>query len=76
MSLEETCFVLCNKRTGAGSQNRNLLLDFLDIIFARLEIDLPENKRSQLGVCRTLRFAWLHTCLIATISPVDLSIAL
>ncbi len=45
MPLQETSFVLCNKRTGASGQDGNLLLDFLNIILAGLEIDLWEKQR-------------------------------
>jgi hypothetical protein len=40
VALEEAGFVLCNIGASAGSQNRNLLLDLLNIILAGLEIDL------------------------------------
>jgi hypothetical protein len=48
MTLKETGLVLCNIGTGAGSQDRNLLLNFLNIIFTGFEIDLGEVK-GQLG---------------------------
>lgn len=73
--LEEACFVLCNKRAGAGGQDRNLLLNLLDIILAGLEIDL-RNKRMSIEVIRYPSDEWMHTCFTATISPVVLSIAL
>ena len=42
MPSQEARFVLCDKGAGTGTQDRNLLLDLLDIILAGVEIDLEE----------------------------------
>jgi hypothetical protein len=47
MPLQETGLVLCNKRTGASGQDRNLLLNLLDIILTGLEIDLKGVDKGQ-----------------------------
>lgn len=51
MTFQETGLVLCNKCAGAGSQNGNLLLNFRDIVFAGLEINL-DGELGSIGVLR------------------------
>jgi hypothetical protein len=58
MTLKETGLVLCNIGTGAGSQDRNLLLNFLNIIFTGFEIDLGEVK-GQLGTIGRIERAYV-----------------
>lgn len=79
MSPQKAGLVLRHVLAGAGSQHRDLLLDFLDVIFARFEVDLV---RRVVALARVSRFfsrqpeCSLRTCLTATISPVAFSIAL
>lgn len=40
---QEARLVLCDVRTRACRKDRDFLLDFLDIIFARFKVDLPES---------------------------------
>jgi len=76
MAAQEARFILCNVGARARRQDRNLLLDLLDIIIARFEIDLRETHPVSIDICRGRLKTTHHTCLIATISPVVLSIAL
>lgn len=75
MSSKKTSLVLRDEWTGAGGKNRDLLLDFLNIIFAGLEIDLERPKVVKRTIGQRKRPV-TRTCLIATISPVALSMAL
>lgn len=40
---QEACLVLCDERTGTCRQDRDLLLNFLDVIFTRFKVDLEKN---------------------------------
>ncbi len=41
VAAQEAGLVLCDIAAGAGAEHRDLLLDFLDVVFARFEVDLP-----------------------------------
>jgi hypothetical protein len=71
VSSEETGFILGDELTGACAQHCYLLLDLVDIIVAGFEVDLwPVSSVNWVDLDEK------HTHLIATTSPVVLSIAL
>jgi hypothetical protein len=55
VSAQEAGLVLRDIAAGASAEHRDFLLDFLDVIFARLKIDLWAN--AQLALIRILTAA-------------------
>jgi hypothetical protein len=70
VAAQKTFFVLSHEGAGACAKHRNLLLNLLYVIFARLEVNLWCVSQGYSVELKVL------TCLIATISPVALSMAL
>lgn len=77
MPLKETGLVLCNVGASAGSQNRNFLLDFLNIVLAGLEIDLKRgstksNERREIETRRSnIMKAYVFNGNNLAVSPVN-----
>jgi hypothetical protein len=76
MTFQERPLVLCHEGTGARAQHGDFGLDILDVIVVRFEVDLsPMMLVSSHSASHLLGDEGL-TCLIATVSPVALSIPL
>lgn len=79
MAPKKTRFVLRHIGTRASRQNGDLLLNLLDVVFARFKINLSWRATSQLFAAQEAvanGIGGQRTCLMATISPVSFSMAL
>lgn len=75
MASQEAAFVLCNEWACTGAEDGDFSLDILDIVVVGLEVNL----KTRLVSCRcgsAVAVPSNLTCLMATVSPVALSMPL